>query len=202
MTFLHRQQRLRVLEALERRARQFRTDEELYPLRVPRDPLPLADVIEEALAGEDSRFDPATLRSRTLLDLTWQDGSRWEAWVIVLPSGLKLFCASGEEAPHVLASGGRHANTETDRQFLELLSESAGDRFGIEMHGGAPSRVRSFIEDRDFLADVFVNLFEVTGTEQSVRDDLARRASGSAPPASADFRNDVVRWLDAALGPA
>ena len=70
------------------------------------------------------------------------------------------------------------------------------------MHGGAPSRVRSFIEDRDFLVDVFVNLFEVTGTEQSVRDDLARRNPASTPPASADFPDDVVRWLDAALGPA
>ena len=65
--------------------------------------------------------------------------------------------------------------------------------------------VRGIVDDvitLDFLVDVFVNLFEVTGTEQSVRDDLARRNPASTPPASADFRDDVVRWLDAALGPA
>ena len=48
---------------------------------------------------------------------------------------------------------GRNAGDETDRQFLMLLSESAGETFGIEMAGGAPTRVRSSIADRAFLVD-------------------------------------------------
>ena len=107
-------------------AEQFKTDEDLYPLRVPRTPLALADVVHRALAEDGGHFDPLLLRSRTLLRLEWDDRGSWETWVTVLPSGLKLFCDAGEEEPHVLASGGRHANDETDRRFLQLLAESAG----------------------------------------------------------------------------
>ena len=195
--FVKRQQRVRVLEELERRAKAFRTDEDLYPLRVPREPLPLAEIIEQALPEQHSAFDPLSLRQRTLLHLGWDDGSTWELWVTVLPSGLKLFCDSGEEESRVLASGGRHASEETDRQFLELFSESAGSRFGIEMEGGAPSRVRTSLTDRDFLTDLFVNLFEVAGAEESVRRALAQ-AHGRASDDS-DFRADVEIWLSHAL---
>lgn len=193
-----RQARLRVLAALEARVRQFRSREELWPLRVPREPLPLREVIEEAL-GEDCRlFDERTLRARTVLRLDWDDGSRWDAWVIVLPSGLKLFCDSGAEETRILASGGRNVGDETDRLFLQLLAESGGEHFGIEMAGGPPVRVRSSIADQAFLVDLFVTLFEVTGIENRLRDALA--AQGGTPTDSGsdgqDFRTDVERWLN------
>jgi hypothetical protein len=194
--FIQRQQRLRVLEELERRARGFRTDQDLYPLRVPREPLPLREVIDRALDGRVA-FDPLTLRQRMLLRLDWADGSSWELWVLVLPSGLKLFCDSGEEEPRVLASGGRHASDETDRQFLQMLAESGGQRFGIEMSGGAPARVRTPMIDRELLVDLFVDLFEVAGAEESVRDAVGR--SPASPSDISDFRGDVERWLSQAL---
>jgi len=123
--------------------------------------------------------------------------------VIMLPSQLRLFCDSGAEETRVLASGGRNAGDETDRQFLTLLSESAGETFGIEMAGGAPARVRSSIADRPFLVDVFVNLFEVRAMEPDVRRDLEERAAELGdrhPPEKTaegiDFRVDVERWLE------
>jgi hypothetical protein len=73
----------------------------------------------------------------------------------VLPSNRKLFCDTGEEESRVLASAGRHAGDETVRLFLERLAESGGQDFGIEMSGGAPSRVRSSGADREFLVDTF-----------------------------------------------
>jgi len=195
-----RHRRLRVLEALERRAKQFRTREELYPCRVPREPVPFAEVAEEALPNDPQQFDPLSLRSRTLLYLAWDDGSSWEVWILMLPSGLKLFCDSGAEEPRVLASGGRHASAETDRQFLNLLAESGGEHFGIEMSGDAPIVVRSSIADRAFLVDVFVELLEVTHNEASVRQHLR----DEAPPPAADghdFRTDVDAWLGRAWRP-
>lgn len=191
--FAKRQQRVRVLEELERRAKTFRTDEDLYPLRVPRDPLPLASVIEQALPEQHRAFDPLSLRQRTLLHLAWEDGSTWELWAAVLPSGLKLFCDSGEEEARVLASGGRHASEETDRQFLELFAETAGNRFGIEMAGGAPSRVRTSLSDREFVIDLFVSLFEVAGAEQAIRRALAQEHGRASD--DSDFRIDVEIWL-------
>jgi hypothetical protein len=188
-----------VLEALELEAKQFRTREELFPIRIPREPLRLDDVVERALGDEGRRFDVSTLRARTLLRLEWDDGSEWEAWVITLPSQLRLFCDSGHEETRVLGSGGRNAGDETDRQFLSLLSESAGETFGIEMSGGAPSRVRSSIADRDFLVDVFVNLFEIRSMEAAVRadlDDLGVLRSSLETADGTDFRVEVERWLD------
>jgi hypothetical protein len=193
-----RLQRVRVLEALERSAKQFKTDEDLYPLRVPRSPLPLAGVIARALADDGGHFDPLQLRSRTLLRLEWDDGSGWETWVTVLPSGLRLFCDAGEEEPHVLASGGRHASDETDRQFLQMLAESAGEWFGIEMSGGAPARIWCAVNDRPFLVDLFTELFEVTGAEESVRARLASVGRADDANSGADFRADVERWLEEA----
>jgi hypothetical protein len=188
MSYAQRQLKTRVLEALERRARQFRGREELWPLRIPREPLPLDDVIEEALGDDRGRFDPAVLRSRTLLHLAWDDPPHdpvtWEAWTIVLPSKLKLFCDTGPDGSQVLASGGKNEGDESGRVFLQLLAESAGEHFGIEMSGGAPSRVRSSIDDREFLVGIFVDLFETTGVEDSVRDTPGP-----------DFRADVERWL-------
>ena len=198
-----RQLRLRVLEALEDAAKQFRTREELFPIRIPREPIRLDDLVERALGDDHRSFDPASIRARTLLRLEWDDGSLWEAWVIMLPSQLRLFCDSGAEETRVLASGGRNAGDETDRQFLMLLSESAGETFGIEMAGGAPTRVRSPIADRAFLVDVFVNLFEVRAMESEIRRDLDERAMEPATDAlqettrdGTDFRVDVERWLE------
>lgn len=197
-----RQLRLRVLEVLERRAKQFRTTEVLYPCRIPREPIAIADILQEALPEDRHRFDPLALRSRTLLRLEWDDGSAWEAWVVMLPSGLKLFCDWGEEEARVLASGGRHASAETDRQFLGLLAASAGEQFGIEMSGGAPSVVRSSITDREFLVEFFVELFEVTGNEGSVRDSLRNHGNEQSDVDALerrDFPTDVEAWLDLAL---
>jgi hypothetical protein len=121
-------------------------------------------------------------------------------WVVVLPSGLKLFCDSGDEEPRVLASGGRHANDETERQFLQILAESAGERFGIEMSGGAPSRLRTSIRDREFLLDTFVELFEVTRAEDSVLSQLPASAQDALRSGDGtDFRNAVDQWLDRAM---
>jgi hypothetical protein len=193
-----RQRRVRVLETLERRARQFRSRKEIWPLRVPREPLRLDDVIDEALPDGHDGFEAISLRSRTLLNLRWADGAAWEAWIIALPSGLKLFCDSDGEETRILASGRRDAEgVDTDKFFLELLSESAGEHFGIETSGIAPSRVRSSLTDRAFLVDVFVNLFEVAGTEALLRSDLGEPESvQDAGPDGTDFRTDVQRWLD------
>jgi hypothetical protein len=195
---VQRQQRLRILEALELEAKQFRTREELFPIRIPREPLALDAIIDRVLGDEGRRFDVATLRARTLLHLEWEDGSDWDAWVIMLPSQLRLFCDSGGEETRVLGSGGRNAGDETDRQFLTLLSESAGEIFGIEMSGGAPTLVRSSIADRGFLVDVFVDLFEVREMEGVIRDELDGLADRQFTDESfgRDFRVDVERWLE------
>jgi hypothetical protein len=193
----HRQLRIRVLEALERRTKQFRSREDLWPLRVPGEPVRLDDIIEEALGDGAQLFDIRTMRSRTLLHLSWDDGGSWEAWVIALPSKAKLYCDSDHDETRVLASGGRNEGEESDRVFLQLLAESAGELFGIEMSGGAPSRVRSSNSDRALLVEFFVNLFEVIGAEGSVRAAIARAPLGDGH----DFQHDVEEWLAMALKP-
>jgi hypothetical protein len=192
-----REARVRVLEALDREVKQFRTREQLYPLRIPGEPVGFDEILVQALGEAGRRFDPATLRSRTLLSLEWDDGSAWELWVIVLPSGLKLFCDSGEEEPRILASGGRNLGDQSDRLFLDLLSESGGDHFGIELSGGAPSRIRSSISDRTFLADTFIDLFEGTDVEASIREQFSAEAAFAGDDASGgrDFRAEVEAWL-------
>ena len=191
--------RVRVLEALELAIKQFRPREELWPLHVPREPVLLDRIIQRAIPVEHGLFDPSSLRSRTLLHLQWEDGAVWDAWMTVLPSGFKLYCDSSEDETRLLASGGRNEGDDSDRAFLGLLSESAGAHFGIEMSGGAPVRVRSSIDDREFLVEVFVNLFEVTGAEESLRAQLTDGARGHGDALGADFRADVERWLTDAL---
>ena len=139
-------------------------------------------------ARRPGRSTPKTLRARTLLHLAWDDGAEWQAWAIALPSKAKLYCDSDDEETRVLASGGRNEGDESDRVFLQLLAESAGESFGIEMAGGAPARVRSSIADRAFLVEFFVNLFEVTGAEDSVRAAIARRHAREWPRLSARRR--------------
>ena len=194
-SFSQRLLTVRVLEMLERRVKQFRRREELWPIRVPSEPIALSEVIEEALGGDSRRFDPASLRNRTLLQLDWADGARWEVWAIALPSKTKLYCDSDGEETRLLASGGRNEGDESDRVFLQLLAETAGQAFGIESAGGAPARVRSSIADRAFLVEFFVNLFEVTGAEASVRAAIAPRARDGGH----DFQQDVEEWLTETL---
>ena len=183
--FADRQNRVRVLQAIERAVQQFRTRKELWPLRAPREPLLLDALVARTVPG--ARFDPLSLRARTLLWLRWESGDTWELWVIALPSGLKLYCDTGGGETRMLASGRRDSEIETDRLFLELLSESAGQHFGIEMAGGPPSMVRSPIDDRPLVADFFLNLFEVLGMEEEIRGIVGDRHE--------DFRVDVERWL-------
>jgi hypothetical protein len=198
--YVERQLRLRVLEALERHVKQFKIREDLWPLRVPHEPLSLDEVLERTLPDGARGFDIMSLRSRTLLRLEWDDDSAWEAWVIVLPSKIKLFCDTSHEESRVLASGGRNEGDESDRIFLELLSNSAGHDFGIEMAGGPPARVRSSLPDREFVIDVFVNLFEVAQMERDIRRELTRLdpsgGGGTAAGHGRDFRADVARWLE------
>ena len=186
MSFVDRDRRVRVFQALERAIRQFRTRDEIWPLRVPSEPLLLQDVVRQALGVEFRTFDPHALKSRSLLHLTWDDGSTWELWIVALSSGIKLYCDTSHDESRILASGRRDSEIETDRLFLELLAESAGETFGIEMAGGPPSRVRSSLE-RAQLLDFFVHLFEVAGMEEDIRAAVGGRA--------ADFQTDVDTWL-------
>lgn len=201
MSTLHtrRQLKRRVLEALEERVKGFRRREELWPLRVPPDPILLDDVVEQALGEERRGFDPAALRSRTLLELRWEDGSLWTAWVCSLPSGLKLYCDTGGGESRILASGGRNEGDQSDRVFLQLLAESGGGHFGIELSGEAPCCARAGVADRAFLADVLVDLFEVAGLEPEIRRQAAHLDTDGKNDAEADdFRIVVERWLERA----
>ena len=184
MNFEIRQARLRALEALELRAKQFRSRDGLWPFRVPHEPLDLDEILERTAEGDAPPAADA-LRSRTVLEFLW-DRHRWELWVIALPSGILLYCDSDGQESRILASVKRGNPGEADGFFLERLAESRGREFGIEMAGPAPDRVRSSIGDRDFLADVFVEMFE--GTEAA-----AGIGTGG------DFREHVVRWLGEVL---
>jgi hypothetical protein len=184
--FADRQGRLRVLEALELRARQFRSRADSWPFRLPHEPLDLDAIVRRALDGEGS-VDRDALRSRTVLEFGW--GSHvWELWVIALPSGILLYCDSDGDETRILASAKRGNPGEADGFFLERLAESRGELFGIEMSGPAPDRVRSSIGDRAFLADVFVEMFEGTTAEADI----------VTTPAD-DFRESVERWLERVL---
>ena len=186
MPFEDRQARVRVMEALDLRAKQFRSRDGIWPFRVPHEPLDLDALVRAALADEGGRLDAESLRARTVLRFTW-DAHDWELWVITLPSGIFLYCDSDGHETRILASVKRGNPAEADGFFLERLAETRGHAFGIEMAGPAPDRVRSSIGDREFLADVFVELFEDTEAAPSIR------GSGG------DFHADVVRWLEEVL---
>src|SRR5215831_18592 len=175
MGFDSRHARLKALEALEDRAKQFRGRDAIWPFRVPHEPLNLDDLVDGVSAD--------ALRGRTVLRLEWPE-TVWELWTIVLPSGIFLYCDSDGAESRVLASVKRGSASEADGFFLERLAESRGEFVGIEMAGPAPVGVRSSIGDGEFLADVFVDLFEGTPA-------LAVE--------SADFRTDVVSCLNRVL---
>jgi len=169
VAFDERQARLKALEALEERAKQFHGREEMWPFRAPREPL---------------EIDLASLEPRPVLRMEWAD-TFWQLWSVALPSGILVYGDSDGRESRILASVKRGSPSEGDGFFLERLAESRGQYFGIEMAGPPPERVRSYsIGDRDFLADVFVELFE--GTD-------------ALPVESPDFRTDVVNWLGLVL---
>jgi hypothetical protein len=172
LRFEARQSRLRILDALEERAKQFRGRDDIWPFRVPHEPL---------------QVDLEEVRPRSVLRMEWTD-ARWELWAIVLPSGILLYGDADGHETRVLASVRRGNPSEADGFFLERLAESRGHHFGIELAGPPPQRVRSSIGDREFLTDVFVELFEGTDAETSFR--LKAEATGSR-----DFRADVAAWL-------
>jgi hypothetical protein len=177
-----RHRRALVLEALERRAKQFRSREGSWPFRMPHEPVDLDAIAGEALAEEGGTVANEALRARSVLRMEWLSGDAWELWTITLPSGLHVYCDSNGGETRVLASAKRGTPSEADGFFLERLAESHGHVFGIEMAGAPPDRVRTSIGDRAFLADVFVELFEETD---------AAAALGDGP----DFHAVIVGWL-------
>ena len=181
---LPRHHRVRLLQAIEQSIRQFRTRDEIWPLRVPAAPIAFDALASRALG---TRVDPFALRSRTLVRLEWPSGDTWELWVLALPSGLKVYCDTGGGETRMLATGRRDSEIETDRLFLELLAESAGAHFGIEMAGGAPSRVRIGV-DRALAVEFFVALFEEAGLVHDIREAIGQH--------STDFHADVESWLN------
>jgi hypothetical protein len=187
---VNRQERLALLEMLEQRVTQFRRYNDISPFRRPHEPLDLSRLIRSTLQSSSplALADAVdALRSRTVIEMHWSDSDRWVAWVATLRSGIHVYCDSVPSEHRVLASVKRGSALEADRFFLELLAESRGHHFGIEMAGGAPVRIRTPIEDRDLLTDVFVELLEGTEAE-------ARIGSGSG-----DFRVDVAGWLAGVL---
>ena len=187
---MNRQERLALLETLEQRVTQFRRYQDIWPFRRPHEPLDLSPLIRSSLASssQTSIGDAVdALRSRTVLEMHWSDIDRWAAWAVTLTSGIHVYCDSGGAEHRVLASVKRGSAIEADRFFLELLAESRGHHFGIEMAGGAPVRVRTPIDDRDLLTDVFVELLEGTDAEDDIRSSAG------------DFRVDVARWLSDVL---
>jgi hypothetical protein len=171
MEFDARQARVKALDRLEERAKQFRGREAVWPFRVPHEPVTI---------------DPSDFNRRPVLRMDWPDAS-WTLWSLALPSGILVYGDDDGREARVLASVKRGSASEADGFFLERLSESRGELFGIEMHGPPPDRVRTSIGDREFLADVFVALFEGTDAAQHIGADPA------------DFRLDVIHWLDRVL---
>jgi hypothetical protein len=186
-----RQRRLRVLEALERRVKQFRSRPGSWPFRMPHEPLDLRALMDDALAGETAGVALESLRSRGVIRLEWTGGDTWELWTVTLPSGVHVYCDSNGREASVLASVRRGNPSDADGFFLERLAESRGETFGIEMAGAPPDRVKSSLGDRGFLADVFVELLEGTDAEFELRERV--------PGEGGDFHAVVVAWLDQAL---
>src|SRR5262245_43631616 len=186
-----RQRRMLVLQALDDRAKQFRSREDSWPFRMPHDPLDLDGLIDDALAETGGSLPTDALRARSVLRLEWAGGGAWDLWVAGLPSGLHLYCDSDGCESRVLASAKRGNASEADGFFLERLAESRGQLFGIEMTGAPPDRVKSSIGDREFLADVFVELFEGSDAESHLRSEGSRTVP--------DFRTIVVGWLHRVL---
>jgi hypothetical protein len=186
--------RARVLDALEARTRQFKSYEGIWPFRIPHEPLALADIMEDAGISHLTSIAAARdlLRPRTVLEMHWPEGHVWTAWAVAFATGIILYCDDDGDEARVLASVKRGNPSEADGFFLELLAETRGQAFGMEMTGGAPERVRTSIGDRDFLVDVFVELFEDTPAASSILEAAESDPRGDT---AKDFRADVERWL-------
>jgi hypothetical protein len=184
-SFAARAARLRLLDLLDTRVRQFRARDGVWPFRLPPDPIDLAELAGQAGAPLDA------LRPRTLLRFEWHDGHVWEAVVATLASGVLVYCDRDAAEVRLLASARRGNPAEADGFFLERLARSRGADFGIALVGAPPDHVRTSITDRAFLRDIFVDLFEESAAED-------RRAITADPPA-ADFSNDVEAWLERVL---
>ena len=145
MGFEHRQAKLKVIEALELRVKQFRGREDIWPFRVPHQPLDLEEIIDRVVDGE-GLVEADALRSRTVLEFHWGP-HRWELWVLALPSGILVYCDADGDETRIFASAKRGNPGEADGFFLERLAESRGELFGIEMAGPAPGR-RALVDRR------------------------------------------------------
>ena len=117
------------------------------------------------------------LRTRTVLEMRWDEEQAWEAWAVNLASGIIVYCDDDGDEARVLASAKRGNPLEADGFFLELLAETRGHAFGMEMAGDAPVRLRTSIADREFLIDVFVELFEDSSAAASIVAASRRRAT-------------------------
>ena len=180
--------RMRALQALELTVRQFRGTDAIWPFRVPHEPIDLERVVDAVCTGNRA-LNLQDLHSRPVLEMQWNDGQRWRACAITLASGVHVYCDESDEGTRVLTSVKRGNPLEADRFFLELLAESRGDCFGIEMGGTAPDLIRTPIDDRDFLCDVFVDLLEDTTAEQDVRAAVVNAPPGiSAVRSSSGWR--------------
>lgn len=186
-----RHERIALLEALEQRVKQFHRDEDIWPFRRPHEPLDFSRLVTFTLGHPSVSSAVDALRSRSVIEMQWPAGERWEAWVTTLPSSIHVYFDTDGSEHRLLASVKRGSAMEADRFFLELLAESRGCHFGIEMSGGAPSRVRTIIDDRALMADVLVDLFEGTDAETDVRAAVEGPAS--------DLRVAVDAWLSSVL---
>jgi hypothetical protein len=184
-----------LLEALEQRVKQFRRDDDIWPFRRPHEPLDCSTLITPAIGDVPVASAVDALRSRTVIAMQWSENETWEAWAITLPSGIHVYADTDGVEHRLLASVKRGNAAEADRFFLELLAESGGGHFGIEMRGGAPREIRAGIDDRNFIIDVIVDLFEGTPAEQDIQ-----AAVGTTRADSGDFRVEVERWLVGILG--
>ena len=186
-----RQERTALLETLEQRVKQFHRDEDIWPFRRPHQPIDFSRLITFALGRDAVSSAVEALRSRTVIEMQWRASERWEAWATTLPSSIHVYFDTDGIEHRLLASVKRGSGVEADRFFLELLAESGGRHFGIEMAGGAPTRVRTVIDDRALITDVIVDLFEGTDAEADVR--------AAAGAAAGDFRIAAERWLSVVL---
>ena len=85
MSYLQRQNRVKVLAALDRRVKAFRTRERVWPLYAPSEPVSMDEVARQALDG--AAYDLTELRARTLLT------QRWECMLRVLTHNIMLVAA-------------------------------------------------------------------------------------------------------------
>jgi hypothetical protein len=152
------------------------------------------------LGDEAQRFDVSTFaRARFFARLARRQ--QWNAWVIMLPSQLRLFCdasaingARRDPDPRPAPAGNAR---QTDRQFLHS-GRVGRDTFGIEMSG---RRRRTCALDRRpwFLVDIFVPVRSPEmEAEISTTSELEDEPSGGTSRRRRswrDFRVDIERWL-------